>query len=250
MRIPPLVRILLIADIHSNWPALRAIQESFDVCLFLGDLVDYGPDPVPCIDWVRHNVQTSVRGNHDHAVAQRILPKGGSGFRKLATAMRPLHWNLIDPARNKFLARLPITARIQLDGYRFQLLHATPRDPMDEYLTTDVAGWEARVQGLEADFLCVGHTHIPFELEAGGLRVINPGSVGQPRDGDPRASYAIIEDGKVHFRKVAYDIDETLSLMRKQNVEPWAVELTAAVLRTGGKVSPEEFDRLTRSQEE
>ena len=247
MRILPLVRILLIADIHSNWPALRAIQESFDVCLFLGDLVDYGPDPVPCIDWVRQNVQTSVRGNHDHAVAQKILPKGSSGFRKLAVATRPLHWNLIDPARNKFLARLPITARVQLDRYKFQLLHATPRDPMDEYLTTDVAGWEARVQGIDADFLCVGHTHVPFELEAGGLRVINPGSVGQPRDGDPRASYAIIEDGKVHFRKVAYDIDETLALMRKQNVEPWAVELTAAVLRTGGRVPPEEFDRLTRT---
>ena len=90
MRILLLVRILLIADIHSNWPALRAIQESFDVCLFLGDLVDYGPDPVPCIDWVRQNVQASVRGNHDHAVAQRILPKGNSGFRKLAVATRPL----------------------------------------------------------------------------------------------------------------------------------------------------------------
>ncbi len=250
MRFPTLVRILLIADIHSNWPALRAIQESFDVCLFLGDLVDYGPDPVPCIDWVRHNVQTSVRGNHDHAVAQRILPKGTSGFRKLAAATRPLHWNLIDPARNKFLARLPITARIQLDGYRFHLLHATPRDPMDEYLTTDVAGWEARVSGIDADFLCVGHTHIPFELEAGGIRVINPGSVGQPRDGDPRASYAIIEDGKVHFRKVAYDIDETLALMRQRHVAPWAIDLTAVVLQTGGRVSQEDFDLLTRGNEE
>ena len=246
MRILSLVRILLIADIHSNWPALRAIQESFDVCLFLGDLVDYGPDPVPCLDWVRQNVQASVRGNHDHAVAQRILPKGNSGFRKLAVATRPLHWNLIDPARNKFLARLPITARVQLDGYRFQLLHATPRDPMDEYLTADVAGWEARIAGIEADFLCVGHTHVPFEIAAGSLRVINPGSVGQPRDGDPRASYAIIEDGKVEFKKVAYDIEETLALLRQRDVAPWAVELTSLILSTGGRVPPEEFDRLTR----
>ena len=246
MRILQLVRILLIADIHSNWPALRAIQESFDACLFVGDLVDYGPDPVPCIDWVRQNVETSVRGNHDHAVAQRILPKGNTGFRKLAVATRPLHWNLIDPARNKFLARLPITARVQIDGYRFQLLHATPRDPMDEYLGPDIAAWEARVQGIEADFLCVGHTHVPYEIQVGDLRVVNPGSVGQPRDGDPRASYVIIEDGQVQFKKVAYDIDETLRLLKKQDVAPWAVELTAAVLQTGGRVSPEEFDRLTR----
>ena len=240
------MRILLIADIHSNWPALRAIQESFDACLFVGDLVDYGPDPVPCIDWVRQNVETSVRGNHDHAVAQRILPKGNTGFRKLAVATRPLHWTLIDPARNKFLARLPITARVQIDGYRFQLVHATPRDPMDEYLGPDIAAWEARVQGIEADFLCVGHTHVPYEVQVGDLRVVNPGSVGQPRDGDPRASYVIIEDGQVQFKKVAYDIDETLRLLKKQDVAPWAVELTAAVLQTGGRVSPEEFDRLTR----
>ena len=246
MRILQLVRILLIADIHSNWPALRAIQESFDACLFVGDLVDYGPDPVPCIDWVRQNVHTSVRGNHDHAVAQRILPKGNTGFRKLAVATRPLHWNLIDPARNKFLARLPITARVQIDGYRFQLLHATPRDPMDEYLGPDVAAWEARVQGIEADFLCVGHTHVPYEIQAGGLRVVNPGSVGQPRDGDPRASYVVIENGQVHFKKVAYDIDETLRLLKKQDVAPWAVDLSAAVLQSGGRVTPEEFDRLTR----
>ena len=246
MRILQLVRILLIADIHSNWPALRAIQESFDACLFVGDLVDYGPDPVPCIDWVRQNVETSVRGNHDHAVAQRILPKGNTGFRKLAVATRPLHWNLIDPARNKFLARLPITARVQIDGYRFQLLHATPRDPMDEYLGPDISAWEARVQGIEADFLCGGHTHVPYEIQVGDLRVVNPGSVGQPRDGDPRASYVIIEDGQVQFKKVAYDIDETLQLLKKQDVAPWAVELTAAVLQTGGRVSPEEFDRLTR----
>ena len=205
------MRILLIADIHSNWPALRAIQEPFDACLFVGDLVDYGPDPVPCIDWVRQNVHTSVRGNHDHAVAQRILPKGNTGFRKLAVATRPLHWKLIDPARNKFLARLPITARVQIDGYRFQLLHATPRDPMDEYLGPDPAAWEARVQGIEADFLCVGHTHVPYEIQVGGLRVVNPGSVGQPRDGDPRAAYAIYDlmRNVVELRRVEYDIPTT-----------------------------------------
>ncbi len=238
------MRILLIADIHSNWPALRAVQATFDACLFLGDLVDYGPAPVPCIDWVRQHALHSVRGNHDHAVAQRIQPKGGSGFRKLAVATRPLHWTLIDPARNKFLARLPVTSRVEVGGYRFHLLHATPRDPLDEYLGPDSAAWESRVEGIDADFLCVGHTHIPFDIEAGRLRIINPGSIGQPRDGDPRAAYAIIDNGKVEFHRVAYNIDETLQLMRDQAVEPWAVELTAAVLQSGGRISSQEMDRL------
>ena len=63
------MKILVLADIHSNWPALSAITESFDVCLFVGDLVDYGTDPVACIEWIRSHPVVSVRGNHDHAVA-------------------------------------------------------------------------------------------------------------------------------------------------------------------------------------
>ncbi len=93
------MRLLLLADIHSNWPALQAVDEHYDACLFLGDLVDYGADPVPCIDWVKQHATAAIRGNHDHSVAQRVPPRSGSGLRRLAAATRPLHWNLIDPYR-------------------------------------------------------------------------------------------------------------------------------------------------------
>src|ERR1700686_3780346 len=84
------MRILLIADIHGNWPALQAIDEPFDVCLCLGDLVDYGLDPAPCIDWVRRNCLHTVRGNHDHGVCQNVTVSGQNGFRLLTTVTRPI----------------------------------------------------------------------------------------------------------------------------------------------------------------
>lgn len=230
------MRILLVADIHSNWPALSAIPLSCDACLCLGDLVDYATDPVPCVDWVKQHADAIVRGNHDHAVAQHIKPKGGSGLRYLAAATRPIHWELLNSARLKYLARLPITRHLELDGLRIHLLHATPRDPLDEYLEDEVDPWRARLQGIDADFVCVGHSHVPFLLDVDGIMVLNPGSVGQPRDGDPRASYAILENGKVSFHRVEYDISATIDQMRSVGIEESAVKLSEHVLRTGGKL--------------
>lgn len=230
------MKILLLADIHANWPALSAIHESFDVCLFLGDLVDYGGNPAPCIEWVRENARFAVRGNHDHAVAQRIVAKGGSGFRELAAATRPLNWQVLDPSHLKYLARLPVTSTFVLDGQRFLLVHATPRDPLDEYLIDDPAGWAMRLHGIEADIVCVGHSHMQFHLDLNGVQIVNPGSVGQPRDGDSRSAYAIIEDGKVQFRRVAYDIDAALGHMREAGIAPHALALAESALRTGGRL--------------
>ncbi len=244
------MKILLVADIHANWPALQAIEESFDVCLFLGDLVDYCTDPVPCIDWVRRHAAYSVRGNHDHAVAQRIPAKVGTGYRRIAMATRPVQWEKIDHARMKFLARLPASQFLTLDGASFCLVHATPRDPLDEYLSADADAWRDRLVGIDARFVCVGHTHLPFVLDLGNQIVINPGSVGQPRDGDHRAAYAVIEDGRIELRRVEYDIDATLRQMQECSVPPGTVEATELILRSGGRVLPEEFDRLMRPPNE
>ncbi len=236
------MKILVVADIHSNWPALSAIRESFDACLFVGDLVDYGTNPVPCVEWVRRHVSFGVRGNHDHAVAQRVPASNGNGFRSLAAATRPMHFKALDAAQTTFLGRLPVTKRVTLDGLSFYLVHATPRDPLDEYLADDAEAWLERLQSVDADFVCVGHTHVPFHLDLGRLQVLNPGSVGQPRDGDPRCAYAVIENGKVEIRRVEYDIDATLRQMKESGMEPEALELSEAVLRTGGKISSSEAD--------
>ncbi|MEZ6055925.1 MAG: YfcE family phosphodiesterase [Planctomycetaceae bacterium] len=235
------MKILVVADVHANWAALSAIQESFDACLMLGDLVDYGTDPQTCIDWSRQHATAAVRGNHDHAVAQRVAVREGGGFRRLARATRSLHWDVLDSSRMRYLARLPVTQHVPLGGHRFFLVHATPRDPLDEYLGVDPPIWEERVREIEADFICVGHTHQQFHIEVGGKQIINPGSVGQPRDGDPRAAYAVIEDGQVSLRRVEYDIDAAVRQMRGTGVEPWVVELSETLLRRGG-LTREEMD--------
>lgn len=232
------MKTLLLADIHSNWPALRAIDESFDACLFAGDLVDYATDPVPCIEWVHRHVHAAIRGNHDHAVAQRIPVKKQTGLSRLARVARPVHWDKLSPSQLKFLGRLPVTRKVELDGKVFYLVHATPRDPFDEYLKDDQAGWSARLKGVDADFVVVGHSHAQFCVEVGNTKVINPGSVGQPRDGDPRAAYCVIEDGEVSFRRVEYDIAETVHNMAENGIEGSILELAEHFLKTGGRMLP------------
>ena len=227
------MKILLLADIHSNWPALAAINETFDACLFLGDLVEYATDPIPCIDWVHARATAAIRGNHDHAVAQRIPAKPGGGFRGLAAATRLIHWRVLNPSRVKYLARLPLTRRIVLDGKTLYMVHGTPRDPLDEYLLADPAAWRQRLETINADFVCVGHTHVQFHLDLGNVQVVNPGSVGQPRDGDPRCAYAVIEDGQVSLRRVRYDIDATVRQMRR--IGPRAVGGRAGRKRAAGR---------------
>jgi len=231
------MKILLLADIHANWHALSAIQESFDACLFLGDVGEYDAEPAQCIDWVRQHATAAIRGNHDHAVAQRVPLSQGTGFRRLASATRALHWQCLQPAHFKYLARLPVTQYLELDGKSFFLVHATPRDPLDEYLVNDPAGWEQRLKGIDADYVCVGHTHIPLHLDLGRWQLINPGSVGQPRDGDPRAAYAVIENGKLHFRRVDYDIEAAVDSLRRSGLDDESLEIAITVLRHGGKPS-------------
>ena len=229
------MKILILSDIHANWFALDAIRESFDACLFLGDLVEYGVDPIPCIDWVRSHATCSIRGNHDHSLAQRVAPPAGTGFRRLAGATRQLHWNILRPSHMKYLSQLPVTQNIKLDGYKFHLVHATPRDPMDEYLTDDAAAWGKRLENIDADFVCVGHTHIPCHLHVGDRQLINPGSVGQPRDGDPRASYAVIENGRIELKRIDYDIESAVRQIESSGLDQEMVELACATLRTGGR---------------
>jgi putative phosphoesterase len=227
------MRILLVADIHANWPALRAIPESFDLCLCLGDLVDYCLEPGPCIDWVRRNARHAVRGNHDHGAAQNVIVNGANGFRYLTGVTRPLSRSLLGPDQMRYLAALPLTQVLTLEDSRFLLVHATPRDPLDEYATPDTAFWERRLKDVEADVICVGHTHYPYILEVGNKLVINPGSVGLPRDGDPRAAYAVLENRRVELKRIEYPVEDTVRTIQASSLPDQAKEHLAEVLRTG-----------------
>jgi putative phosphoesterase len=227
------MRILLVADIHANWPALQAINEPHDLCLCLGDLVDYGLEPAPCIEWVRQHARYTVRGNHDHGVAQNVTVFGRNGFKFLSGVTRALTRERISPDDVRFLSRLPVSRTVTLNETRFLLVHASPRDPLDEYAPAEVDFWTRRLQNVDADVICVGHTHQPYVLEVGDKLVINPGSVGQSRDGDPRASYAVIEDYKVELKRVEYPIEDAVRPVQESSLPDLAKEMLIEVLRTG-----------------
>lgn len=233
------MRILLVADIHANWRALKAINEPFDACLVLGDLVDYGLEAGPCLQWVRTHATHAIRGNHDHGVAQFVKVQGRSGFKYLTGVTRQVTQERISAEDRRFLAALPVSKRVTLDGVKFLLVHATPRDPLDEYSIADPDFWARRLTDVDAQVICVGHTHHPYILEVGDKLVINPGSVGQPRDGDPRASYAIIENGRVELKRIEYPVEETVTTVLESGLPEPAKALLAEVFRTGGLAKPD-----------
>ncbi|MBM3997813.1 MAG: metallophosphoesterase family protein [Planctomycetes bacterium] len=233
------MRILLLADLHANWPALQAIKEPFDACLVLGDLVDYGLDVAPTINWVRQKATHAVRGNHDHGVAQFVRVQGKNGFKYLTGVTRQVTQERISAEDRRFLGSLPVTKRVTFDGVRFLMVHATPRDPLDEYSIADVDFWSRRLANVDAQVICVGHTHHPYILEVGDKLVINPGSVGQPRDGDPRACYAIIENQGVELKRIEYPVENTVTTILESSLPEPAKALLAEVFRTGGLAKPD-----------
>src|SRR5262249_21266389 len=214
-------------------PALQAVNEAHDVCLCLGDLVDYGLEPAPCIDWVRQKSRFAVRGNHDHGVAQNVTVAGRNGYKWLTGMTRPLTRERVSADDARFLARLPVSRMLTLEDTRFLLVHATPRDPMDEFAQPDAEFWSRRLQNVDADVICVGHTHQPYVLEVGDKLVINPGSVGLPRDGDPRASYAVLEDYKVDLKRIEYPVEDAVAVVQASGRPEQAKALLAEALRTG-----------------
>ena len=228
------MRILLIADIHGNWPALQAVAtEPHDLCLCVGDLVDYGLEPGPVVNWVRDNARHAVRGNHDHGVAQNVHIHGKAGFKYLTGVTRALTRERLGKEDLRFLAKLPLSRMISVETTRFLLVHASPRDPLDEYSPADPDFWGRRLQNIDVDVVCVGHTHQPYVLQVGDKLVINPGSVGQPRDGDPRASYAVIQDYKVELKRVEYPVEKTIDVIRASPLADGDKEMLCESFRRG-----------------
>jgi putative phosphoesterase len=185
------------------------------------------------VAWVRENAARCVRGNHDHGVAQNVDILGVGGFRYLTMATRRPTIDLLPAADRKYLANLPTSAMFSLGGKRFLLVHATPRDPLDEYCPPDPAAWAPRIAGLDVDYVCVGHTHQPFVLRVGKTTVVNPGSVGLPRDGDPTARYAVIDEDTVELKQVAYPVDAVVAAVAAAPFDARAKQMLADVYRTG-----------------
>jgi len=202
------LRVAAVADIHSNIHALRVVLEELsrsgvEMVVCAGDTVGYGAFPDECCVEVKRIASYAVRGNHDVSA----LTGDTSGMNPYAAEAALWTAGRIGEDTAGFLRGLGDRASFTAGGASFAMFHGSPRDPV-EYVFEDGLT-PALVEGMAEDILVLGHTHVPFVSRLGDLTVVNPGSVGQPRDGDPRASFAVIDTSSmdVNIVRKAYDVD-------------------------------------------
>lgn len=230
------MRVLVISDIHANLAALQAVLKDagkVNAVWCLGDVIGYGPDPNDCLDLIREQPDlVCLLGNHD---AASIGEMSVASFN--FEARQAVEWtqSVLNSDHKEFLLERPLVSIVG----DVTLAHGSPRQPVFEYLL-DTRTASENFEHFDTDFCFIGHSHIPmmFTMEpddymchlnfpkvnrATKLKtrtIINPGSVGQPRDRDPRASYAIYDsDARTwHYKRVKYDISSTQRRMREHNL--------------------------------
>jgi putative phosphoesterase len=216
---PALSAVAVITDVHANLPALQASLERIEQLgverIFCGgDLVGYGPHPNEVCALIEERGIPTIYGNYDYAIA-RDLEDCGCAYvtqhdRELGR--QSVEWTLAhsDQRSKDFMRGLPFDLRFEVSGQRVRLVHGSPRK-VNEYLFEDKPArtFERIAAGAHCDLLVFGHTHQPWIGGYGGVLFVNCGSVGKPKDGDPRASFAILEpDGNraaVRIERVEYD---------------------------------------------
>ncbi|NLU49905.1 MAG: metallophosphoesterase family protein [Syntrophomonadaceae bacterium] len=217
------VLIAALADIHANLHALQSVYQDIekmqvDLIVCAGDLVGYGPNPNEVVEFLRGSDAVIVKGNYDDGIA-RTADDCGCRFsddRQKALGYASVCWTnaKVKPENKEYLGHLPLTWRGTVDGKRILVVHGSPVDPLVDYMDIDRDVVELReiACNSDADIIIFGHTHIPYHLTLEGVHLINVGSVGRPKDHDPRACYALIEvtleDIKVEFRRVSYDVEK------------------------------------------
>ena len=211
------MRIGLISDIHANWPALEAVLDDMppvDDVVCVGDVVGYGPWPGKCVEHVRDVASVTVQGNHDRNVE---TPENYTHNRMAYSGLKYAQSELTD-AQRSWLATLPFKTEFG-DG-EFVLVHSHP-DP-DERGTYVMPRDFSRMRPYLDEYtgIVLGHTHVQHEATIDDRLIVNPGSVGQPRDNDPRAAYAILDTSTVTvtFRRVEYDIDRVISAVEAEDL--------------------------------
>ena len=241
------MRIAVVSDVHANLHALDAVlaevdKNGFDEIWCLGDLVGYGPKPSECVALLQERTVICLAGNHDLVVLGKISLATFGGEAGAAAA-----WTreVLDEAARTFLNTLSPSAVTT----GAELFHGSPRDPVWDYvLTEDAARWT--FAATTAPLVLVGHSHVALELAGDGTevrggqaaagttldlaaarRLLNPGSVGQPRDGDPRAAWLEVDftSGRATFRRTNYPVERTQSEMRELGLP----EVLAARLEHG-----------------
>lgn len=238
-------RIAVISDIHGNLPALDAVlaeiaKAQVDEVICLGDVIGYGPSPDACLDRLAGRLSICVRGNHEDAL---LDPSGVDSFNPVARTALEWTRRRLSPRHMGLVASM----RAVFDRSPFVIcVHDTPVPPSSTGYVGDPASAALAFRGVDARICLVGHTHVPmafrtdsercedrltsadveatllhddepFMVPLDGRHILNPGSVGQPRDGDPRASFGVLDLGRNSFeiRRVCYDVEAVQRQMRR-----------------------------------
>jgi putative phosphoesterase len=236
-------RVAVVTDIHGNLPALQAALARIDeldieTVYCGGDLVGYGPRPNEVCALIQERAIPTIYGNYDYAIA-RDLDDCGCAYiteRDQALGRQSVAWTLehTDDLSKSFMRDLRFDLSFDLGTRGVHLVHGSPRK-VNEYLFEDKPArlYERLAAAEPADVLVFGHTHKPWVHEYGGVLFVNCGSVGKPKDGDPRGVFAILEatpDGvEVTIERVAYDADAVAEEVREAGLPAeYADELLVA----------------------
>jgi len=245
------MRIAIISDVHSNLEALQSTleairREKIDGLWFLGDSVGYGPDPNECIDVLKGNTQIFLAGNHDWAVTGLTDIEYFNPYARVS-----IEWTrgVISVANRTFLKNLPLFMILKPEEHpdlrmSICLVHSSPREPAEWHYILNTEDIYINFRYFKERICFVGHSHYPFIAEMdvnntisiykdsvsfkdGCRYIINVGSVGQPRDGNPYASYAILNKNRLDIKRVSYDILSTQAKMRKAGLPDYLIERLA-----------------------
>lgn len=239
------MKIALISDIHANLQALEAVwddaqAQSPDEIYCLGDLVGYGANPNETIEFIRAMNIPTIMGNYDNGVGHDLDSCGCAYTDKRLERLGELSiwWSRghTTEQNKEYLQSLPQELRLREDGNDILLVHGSPRS-LHEYLPEErpTATFERIAKVADCDIMLFGHTHIPYQKQAADTLFINTGSVGRPKDGDPRAGYVILEGRDVEFRRVEYDMETAAKAIRASDLPDYYAD----ELLVGREVEPE-----------
>lgn len=237
-------RILLLSDIHANFPALDAIDRrtgaaDFDLILNSGDCTVFAPFPNETLDWLREHHAVSILGNTDRKVLKLLRGKS-FGKPKMAEKRIMYTWTAeqLTTENRLYLASIPTRRLLDIEGWRTGLFHGSPDDD-DEFLFPETPEERFRelVPASGCDIVIIGHSHTPFHKKIGKVHFINPGSVGRMFDGTPATSFATLELSpgriKVELHRCPYPVDQVIAGLRAHHLPAVYEEM----YRTGRKLN-------------
>lgn len=225
------MKILLISDIHANFPALEAIDrrvgaETFDLIINGGDSVVYATYPNETLDWLREHQAVSILGNTDIKVLKLLE---GKTFKKPKKAEKRIMYTWtaerLTPENGRYLAGIPTRIELNREGYRIGIFHGSPANDTEHLFSdTPTYRFQELTRKTTSNIVITGHSHSPYHKKINNVHFINPGSVGRMFDKNPEAAYAVLELTEariqVDLRRCPYDIDRVVRGLRDNLLPP------------------------------